>query len=96
MIKDHPDMTEQFAKIFNETFLLQTNSILGTLARPIVDKYEISSGKWIQTHFCEHASKPLEIRHFARVACFFNALNDSRYRQDRPERRCSCWGGCTY
>ena len=31
----------------------------------------------------------LEIRHFTRVACFFNALNDSGCRQDRPERRCS-------
>ena len=29
---------------------------------------EISRGKWIQTHFCEHGSKPLEIRHFAAVA----------------------------
>ena len=31
-------------------------------------KIEISRGKWIQTHFCEHGSKPLEIRHFAAVA----------------------------
>lgn len=31
-------------------------------------KIEISRGKWIQTHFCEHALKPLEIRHFATIA----------------------------
>ena len=31
-------------------------------------KLEISSGKWIQTHYCEHPQKPLEIRHFAAVA----------------------------
>ena len=31
-------------------------------------KIEISRGKWIQTHFCEHGSNPLEIRHFAAVA----------------------------
>lgn len=31
-------------------------------------KIEISQGKRIQTHFREHGSKPLEIRHFAAVA----------------------------
>ena len=31
-------------------------------------KIEISRGKWIQTHYCEHPQKPLEIRHFAAVA----------------------------
>ena len=41
MIKEHPDITEKFAQLFNDTFLLQTNSILGTLARPIVDKYDL-------------------------------------------------------
>ena len=34
-------------------------------------KIEISLSKWIQTHYCEHPQKPLEIRHFAAVACFF-------------------------
>ena len=41
MIREHPDLTEEFAKLFNDTFLLQTNSILGTLARPEVDKYDL-------------------------------------------------------
>ena len=33
-------------------------------------KNQISVSKWIQTHYCEHPQKPLEIRHFAAVACF--------------------------
>ncbi|MBQ4428692.1 MAG: N-6 DNA methylase [Clostridia bacterium] len=41
MIKEHPDITNKFAQLFNDTFLLQTNSILGTLARPVVDKYDL-------------------------------------------------------
>lgn len=41
MIKEHSDITQKFAQLFNDTFLLQTNSILGTLARPIVDKYDL-------------------------------------------------------
>ncbi len=41
MIKEHPDMTKRFAELFNDTFLLQTNSILGTLAKPINDKYDL-------------------------------------------------------
>ena len=41
MIKEHPDMTKKFAQLFNDTFLLQTNSILGTLAKPIRDKYDL-------------------------------------------------------
>jgi len=41
MIKENPDMTQQFAKLFNDTFLLQTNSILGTLAKPIENEYDL-------------------------------------------------------
>ena len=41
MIKEHPDMTRSFAELFNDTFLLQTNSILGSLAKPIKDKYDL-------------------------------------------------------
>ena len=48
-----------------------------TLARPEYQRMledcrgghiEISRGKWIQTHICEHTLKPLEIRHFAAAA----------------------------
>jgi type I restriction-modification system DNA methylase subunit len=41
MIKDNPQITSQFSALFNETFLLQTNSILGTLANPVIDKYDL-------------------------------------------------------
>ena len=41
MIKEHSDITQEFARLFNDTFLLQTNSILGTLSRPIVNKYDL-------------------------------------------------------
>lgn len=34
-------MTDKFAKLFNDTFLLQTNSILGTLAKPVHDQYDL-------------------------------------------------------
>lgn len=34
-------MTQQFAQLFNDTFFLQTNSILGTLAKPIKDKFDL-------------------------------------------------------
>lgn len=41
LIKEHPDLTTQFSSLFNETFLLQTNSILGTLARPAREEYDL-------------------------------------------------------
>ena len=41
MIKDNPDLTEQFADVFNDTFYLQTNSILGTLSKPITEEYDL-------------------------------------------------------
>ena len=41
VIKDHPGMTRQFAELFNKTFTLQTNSILGTLAKPVSEEYDL-------------------------------------------------------
>lgn len=41
MIKEHTDITQKFAQLFNDTFFLQTNSILGTLANPIKDKFDL-------------------------------------------------------
>lgn len=41
MIKDNPGITEQFSELFNKTFFLQTNTILGTLAQPIKDEYDL-------------------------------------------------------
>ena len=41
MIKENPGITEQFSELFNKTFFLQTNTILGTLAQPIKDEYDL-------------------------------------------------------
>lgn len=43
LLKEHhsTEMTKQFAQLFNDTFLLQTNSILGTLAHPENEKYDL-------------------------------------------------------
>lgn len=41
MVRENPDLTQKFAELFNKTFLLQTNSILGTLAKPIKEKFDI-------------------------------------------------------
>lgn len=41
LIRENSGITKQFADLFNKTFLLQTNSILGTLAQPIVDEYDL-------------------------------------------------------
>lgn len=41
LIRDNPGLTVDFAKLFNETFLLQTNSILGTLAHPTENEYDL-------------------------------------------------------
>lgn len=41
LIKENPGITQEFAKLFNDTFLLQTNSILGTLARPEKEQYDL-------------------------------------------------------
>jgi len=41
LIKENPALTKDFAKIFNESFILKTNSILGTLSEPIEDEYDL-------------------------------------------------------
>ena len=41
LIKDNPTRTKDFAKLFNDSFILKTNSILGTLSEPIEDKYDL-------------------------------------------------------
>ena len=41
LIRDNPGLTVDFAKLFNDTFLLQTNSILGTLAHPTENEYDL-------------------------------------------------------
>ncbi len=41
LIKEHPSFTKEFAKLFNDTFILKTNSILGTLKDPVENKYNL-------------------------------------------------------
>ncbi len=41
LIKDNPGQTPDFAKLFNESFTLKTNSILGTLSEPIENEYDL-------------------------------------------------------
>jgi hypothetical protein len=41
LIRDNPGITVDFANLFNETFLLQTNSILGTLVHPTENTYDL-------------------------------------------------------
>ena len=41
LLKENPNITTQFADLFNESFLLKTNSILGTLSDAIENEYDI-------------------------------------------------------
>jgi len=41
LIRENSALTKDFAKIFNESFTLKTNSILGTLSEPIENKYDL-------------------------------------------------------
>src|SRR3989339_777208 len=41
LIKDNPTYTKEFAKLFNDSFTLKTNSILGTLSDPVENEYDL-------------------------------------------------------
>ncbi|MDR1761977.1 MAG: N-6 DNA methylase, partial [Bacteroidales bacterium] len=41
LLKENPTITTEFAYLFNDTFKLKTNSILGTLAEPIENEYDL-------------------------------------------------------
>jgi len=41
LIKDNPNITTEFAQLFNDSFLLKTNSILGTLSEPVESEYDL-------------------------------------------------------
>lgn len=41
ILRRNPTLTKDFARLFNESFRLQTNSILGTLRSPVIDKYDL-------------------------------------------------------
>ncbi len=41
LIKRNSKITQQFSKLFNDSFELKTNSILGTLRYPTIEKYDL-------------------------------------------------------
>lgn len=41
LIKENAGLTKEFAKLFNESFTLKTNSILGTLSETIENEYDL-------------------------------------------------------
>lgn len=41
LIKENPTITTEFAQLFNNSFLLKTNSILGTLSDPVINEYDL-------------------------------------------------------
>lgn len=41
LIKENPGLTKEFSELFNQSFQLKTNSILGTLSDPIIDEYDL-------------------------------------------------------
>ena len=41
LIKDNPGQTKDFATLFNDSFTLKTNSILGTLSEPAEEEYDL-------------------------------------------------------
>jgi type I restriction enzyme M protein len=71
LIKENHDITGEFAQLFNQTFTLQTNSILGTLAKPIVDEYDLilTNPPYVMSgssNLKEEISKSTELKqHFA-------------------------------
>ena len=41
LIKENPSLTKEFSELFNESFILKTNSILGTLSEPVNNEYDL-------------------------------------------------------
>lgn len=41
MIRHYPSGTKEFAQLFNDTFVLKSDSILGTLSMPVYEKYDL-------------------------------------------------------
>ncbi len=72
LIKDYPEHTVEFGKIFNETFVLKTNSILGTLSEPVLNEYDliltnppyVTSGS---SNSKEEIKKDLELKSYYKV-----------------------------
>ena len=41
LIRENAGLTESFAKLFNKSFTLKTNSILGTLSEPVANEFDL-------------------------------------------------------
>lgn len=41
LVKDNPGQTKDFSQLFNSSFTLKTNSILGTLSDPVKEEYDL-------------------------------------------------------
>lgn len=41
LIKENPNITKEFSDLFNKSFILKTNSILGTLSDPSSEEYDL-------------------------------------------------------
>ena len=41
LLKENPNITDQFADLFNNSFILKTNSILGTLSDAVENEYDL-------------------------------------------------------
>jgi type I restriction-modification system DNA methylase subunit len=41
LIKGNTGLTKEFSRLFNESFTLKTNSILGTLSEPVTNEYDL-------------------------------------------------------
>lgn len=72
LIKDNHDLTQQFAELFNDTFYLQTNSILGTLAKPVTDEYDLilTNPPYVMngsSNLKEEISKTEELRNYYKI-----------------------------
>lgn len=69
----HPDweIVDEISEKGVSGYKISTNArdaIIEIKKKAINREFEILSGKWIQTHDCEHGPKPHEIRHFASIA----------------------------
>ena len=72
IIKDYPNHTVAFGKIFNDSFTLKTNSILGTLRDPIENEYDliltnppyVTSGS---SNLKEEISKDSELKKYYKI-----------------------------
>lgn len=72
IIKDYPNHTVEFGKIFNDTFTLKTNSILGTLREPVLNEYDliltnppyVTSGS---SNLKEEISKDSELKKYYKI-----------------------------